>query len=259
MSNIAVVNYHLHCDKQQAYHIDAGGEVGRLLSPELVPVQVDIRDAREEEINLSFSEDSVVFVSVASSANPTTNSEGWKCAYNDELDRVLKFELQAKEVIIFDHTIRIDDPNSNRKPARNVHSDYSRSGAQNRLIDLLGEEKASEWEKQHYAFVNVWRPVDNPILSAPLGFVRPRSVNPQDWLTIKLIYPDREGQIMGLVANEDHEWIYQSQMTPEEVAIFNIYDNQGQPSVAHSALDLVEDKAKNVIRKSLESRTLILY
>ena len=64
---------------------------------------------------------------------------------------------------------------------------------------------------------------------------------------------------MGLVANEDHEWVYRSEMRPDEVAFFNIYDNRGLPSVAHSALDMIENPAVTTIRQSIESRTLVRY
>ena len=48
-------------------------------------------------------------------------------------------------------------------------------------------------------------------------------------------------------------------MKPEEVAVFNIYDSSGLASIAHSALDMVEDPNVKTIRKSLESRTLVRY
>ena len=65
--------------------------------------------------------------------------------------------------------------------------------------------------------------------------------------------------IMGLVGSDQHEWLYQSQMTPDEIAFFNIYDNQGLQSGAHSALDMVGDPSVTTIRKSIESRTLVGY
>ncbi len=89
--------------------------------------------------------------------------------------------------------------------------------------------------------------------------MRPKSVSADDWLTLDLIYPDRVGQIMGLVANNAHEWIYLSRMTPEEVALLNIYDSEGLPSIAHSALDLVDKPPASTPRMSIESRTLIRY
>ena len=160
---------------------------------------------------------------------------------------------------MFDHTVRVDDPEAIRKPARNVHSDYSVDGAKQRLTDILGENKAGEWNEGHFAFINVWRPVEAAINSAPLGFIRPSSTAEEDWILLDLIYPDRTGQIMGLAANPDHEWVYMSKMTPDEVVYFNIYDNQGRPSIAHSALDMVEDPTIRTIRKSIESRTLVRY
>jgi hypothetical protein len=89
--------------------------------------------------------------------------------------------------------------------------------------------------------------------------VRPSSVADEDWILIDLVYPDRLGHIMGLAANDAHEWVYQSKMTSDEVAFFNIYDNKDLPSIAHSAIDLIEDDSIHVIRKSIESRTLVRY
>lgn len=257
MSRTATVNYHVHRPERQAFQIDAGGIVGNLISPELIETQISLNDVRKGEANTSFAADGIAFAHVDTSVNTFTESDDWKTAYDAELKALLVRELDAKEVIIFDHTLRVDDPSSDRKPARNVHSDYSREGAEKRLVDILGAERASQWSLGHFAFINVWRPIENPINSAPLGFIRPSSVSENDWILIDLIYPDRRGHIMGLAANDGHEWIYQSRMTPEEVAFFNIYDNRGLPSVGHSAVDLVEDPGIHTIRKSLESRTLV--
>ncbi len=258
MSRTALVNYHIHADTRQAYHIDAGGVVGELLSPPHAVTEVKLNDIRQDK-QVSFPADSVAFLTAPSDVSSFDGSNDWQEVYNRELTSLLTKELNAKEVVVFDHTVRIDDPNSTRKPARNVHSDYSPEGANQRLVDLLGAEKAPEWAKGHFAFINIWRPIENPINSAPLGFVRPSSVQDEDWLLIDLIYPDRKGHIMGLVANDNHEWIYQSKMSPEEIAVFNIYDNRGLASIAHSALDMVEDAHVNIPRKSIESRTLIRY
>ena len=48
-------------------------------------------------------------------------------------------------------------------------------------------------------------------------------------------------------------------MTPDEVALFNIYDNRGLASVGHSAIALVEDASITSVRQSIESRTLVRY
>lgn len=259
MACTATVNYHVHKNERQAFELDAGGIAGNLISPELAPTDVELNDVRTSASPVSFSADAVEFAESPSAIRDFGDNNGWQETYGAELTALLQEKLGAKEVIIFDHTVRVDDPHAVRPPARNVHSDYSIDGANQRLIDLVGKEKAEKWSEGHFAFINVWRPVDNPINSAPLGFIRPSSVQTKDWISLDLIYPDRKGQIMGVVGNEQHEWLYQSKMTPDEVAFFNIYDNQGLPSIAHSALDMVEDENVHTIRKSIESRTLVRF
>lgn len=258
MTRVGTVNYHVHKKDRQAFEIDAGGVAGMLVSPVLITTKVAVRDVRNGEAEVSFARDSVSFETVPSAVSDSSGT-GWREAYDAELTALLGSKLGASEVVIFDHTVREDDPNSDRKPARNVHSDYSKEGAENRLVDILGADRAADWAQGHYAFINVWRPVGAAINSAPLGFVRPTSVRPEDWILIDLIYPDRRGHIMGLAADPGHEWVYRSKMTPDDVAIFNIYDNLGLPSIGHSAVDLVEDDSISIIRRSIESRTLVRY
>lgn len=259
MTQTATVNYHVHKPERQAFELDAGGIVGNLIAPELAPTQVEVFDERAVGANTTFEDASVAFTTFPTKVGSFEGGASWQETYDAELTKLLTDEIDAKEVIIFDHTVRTDDPDAARKPARNVHSDYSLHGAKQRLIDILGEEKAAEWSKGHYAFVNVWRPVGAPINSAPLGFILPNSVEKCDWVLLDLIYPDRKGQILGLAANPDHQWVYMSKMTPDEVAYFNIYDNRGRASIGHSALDMVEDPNIHTVRQSIESRTLVRY
>ncbi|GAA6179452.1 CmcJ/NvfI family oxidoreductase [Shimia sp. NS0008-38b] len=259
MDQIATVNYHVHKPERQAFELDAGGIVGNLISPELVSTQMAVRDVRRFDAGLSFPKNSVSFAKFPTVVQSFDAQRNWLATYDAELSQLLATEIGAEEVIVFDHTVREDDPNADRAPARNVHSDYSVDGAKKRLIDILGEDKAAEWSKGHYAFINIWRPIGAAINSAPLGFIRPTSVAEADWILLDLIYPDRKGQIMGLAANPDHDWLYMSKMTPDEVAFFNIFDNRGLPSIAHSALDMVEDPNIHTVRRSIESRTLVRY
>ncbi|MCK0139860.1 CmcJ/NvfI family oxidoreductase [Aliiroseovarius sp. F47248L] len=259
MTQLATVNYHVHKPERQAFELDAGGIVGNLISPELAPTEVQVFDERAVGVSTTFEKASVGFATVPTQVRSYDNDNGWQPTYDAELTKLLADEIDVKEVIIFDHTVRIDDPDAARKPARNVHSDYSKHGAEQRLIDILGVEKAAEWAKGHYAFINVWRPVAAPINSAPLGFILPESVADEDWILLDLIYPDRKGQIMGLAANADHEWVYMSKMTPDDVAYFNIFDNKGRASIGHSALDMIEDPNIHTVRQSIESRTLVRY
>lgn len=259
MQIAANVNYHVHSPDPQAYLIDAGGVTGKLVPPVQDRQTVSVRDLRGQEDRVRFDRDSLAFVKRPSVEAIYGNDNAWQKAYDRQLVELLTEEIGAQDVVIFDHTVRIDDPTSDRKPARNVHSDYSEAGAQQRLKDLLGDAGAADWREGHFGFVNVWRPIRHPIASAPLGFVLPGSVEDADWVTLDLVYPDRVGQIMGLVHQGTHDWVYLSAMTPDEVAIFNIYDNRGLASIAHSALDLDTDRDASVPRMSLENRTLVRY
>jgi len=218
-----------------------------------------VQDVRATDNDISFECESVGFAAFETDVDVLNDDHEWQPTYEAEIQNLLKAEIDVEEVITFDHTVRIDDDLSDRKPARHVHSDYSTDGAQQRLIDLLGQEQAADWAASHFAFINIWRPVEAEINSSPLGFILPTSVNEEDWLLLDLIYPDRQGQILGLAANPAHKWIYRSKMTPHEVAYFNIFDNHGRPPVAHSAMDIIENPEIRTVRKSIESRTLVRY
>ncbi|KXF79797.1 CmcJ/NvfI family oxidoreductase [Enterovibrio coralii] len=258
MQRSAMVNYHIKSPDPQAFQFDVDGVIGTLIEPVLIPTQVSVTDLRGHAEKLHLVEDGVMFAHHTSQIHAFTADDSWVSTYNDEITELLNAKIGAKEVIVFDHTVRIDDPNALRRPARNVHNDYSQSGAEQRLIDILGEEKAAEFARGHYAFVNIWRPVEHTIRTAPLGFIHPDSMAIDDWMSIELIYPDRHGQILGVAANSAHRWIYLSEMTPKEIAIFTIYDNRGQPHVGHSALDIGTSDGQYP-RKSIESRVLVRY
>ncbi|MEM7704196.1 MAG: CmcJ/NvfI family oxidoreductase [Pseudomonadota bacterium] len=259
MSTSALVNYHVRSEARQAFRFDVGGVIGNLESPELVPTRVEVDDLRDGKRTVDFAADGITFEQFPSAESRFDNSRDWEAAYDLELTKLLRGRINAREVIVFDHTVRVDDPGAPRKPARNVHNDYSTAGARQRVIDLVGSEAARDYEAGHYAFINVWRPIERPIDSSPLGFIRPESIEPDDWMTIDLIYPDRVGQILGVAANASHSWFYLSRMRPDEVVIFNIYDNRGRPFLGHSALDMIEPKTTPTLRKSIESRTLVRF
>lgn len=259
MRDTAIVNYHIKSAEPQAFHFDVDGIVGNLVSPDLVATAVQVQDMRDGSPAPDFDVDSISFEHHVSQVKDFGASSDWESTYNLELSSLLENKVGALEVIVFDHTVRIDDPDAVRKPARNVHTDYSTAGAKQRLIDIVGARRAREFENGHYGFVNVWRPVDTTIKTSPLGFIRPSSVKPDDWMTIELIYPDRIGQILGVAANDDHDWFYLSKMTPDEVVIFNIYDNRGRSFLGHSALDMTDASDALTPRKSIESRTLVRY
>ena len=256
MPKLAKVNYHVHRDFRQYFIVDAQGIKGNIVAPELVEHQVKVQDVRHSLQTPSFTNEGVEFIHSPTKVSHFETGNVCCNQYEAELMQLVKHRLGAKDVLVFDHTIRVDEQQSLRKPVKHVHSDFSESGAHTRLKTLLGDETAQQWQQGHYAFVNVWRPIKRTVINSNLGFIVPASVDESQWVNIGLKYPDREGEVMGLVHHNRHQWFYMSQMTPDDVVIFNVYDNQGQATVAHSALDL-EDDDLSFTRQSIESRLLI--
>ena len=141
MTQTATVNYHVHKPERQAFELDAGGIVGNLILPELAPTQVNVVDVRACD-KCAFKDQSVGFTHFTTAVESFGEDQVWTPTYDAELTRLLGTELHAKEVIIFDHSVRIEDTYSDCLPARNVHSDYSQIFAEKRLIDILCPENA---------------------------------------------------------------------------------------------------------------------
>ncbi len=137
MSANATVNYHIKSSKEQAFKFDVGGVIGNLISPDLAETDVQVRDLRSDIGAVCFDTDGIQFQAHKTQVGDFTSDQTlWCDLYERELEALLKDQIGAKEVIIFDHTVRIDDPHADRKPARNVHNDYSKKGAEQRLVDL---------------------------------------------------------------------------------------------------------------------------
>ena len=131
------MNYHIHKPERQAFELDAVGFVGNLISPELMPTKIHIQDLRHNEPNPSFEQASLEYAAFHTDVDVLNNELACPSKYDADIKRFLKDKLDIDEVFIFDHTVRIDDEHSELKTARNVHSDYSEDGAQQRLVDLL--------------------------------------------------------------------------------------------------------------------------
>ena len=152
----ASVNYHVKTDAPQAFEFDADGVIGRLISPELVTTKIAVDDVRSASMQPDFQNEGITFVSHSSEITRFTDHQSWQSSYDAELQDLLRHTIGAAEVIVFDHTIRIDDPSAERRPARNVHTDYNARGAEQRLVDIVGEERAQDFRSGHFAFVNIW-------------------------------------------------------------------------------------------------------
>jgi hypothetical protein len=74
--------------------------------------------------------------------------------------------------------------------------------------------------KHRFQIINLWRPISHAAVDWPLALCDFRSVDPKtDVLPVALVYPDREGETLGVMYNPKQRWTYFSGVTPEEMIL----------------------------------------
>ncbi len=176
----------------------------------------------------------------------------------------MKTRLGAAELLIFDHTFRSKSRSElsvhNRAPVKTVHNDYTASSADHRLREET--RLRPQLRNRRYQFINLWMPVYHRVEESPLAMVDLQSVAPADYHPLKLIYPDRVGELAAISYNPAHRWVYFSGMQPGEALLLKVYDSQMPPElngVPHSAVDSVRPQGFAKARSSLEIRTIAFF
>lgn len=182
--------------------------------------------------------------------------------YCEEMQALLRQETGADEVVVFDHNLRRDDggaDGSRRPPVRRIHNDFTARSGPRRVAGLLGDG-IRRWRR--VALVNVWRPIVEPVETAPLALADARSVAPEDLIAADLVYPDRTGEIYYAAHSSRHRWRYYPQMGREEALLIKGYDSleDGRARWAlHTAFDDPTSRAGAAPRESIEVRAAVLF
>ncbi|KAK0432025.1 hypothetical protein EV421DRAFT_1924905 [Armillaria borealis] len=75
-------------------------------------------------------------------------------------------------------------------PVFNVHIDQTPAAARARVFRHLPESEARELVKHRFQILNLWRPIENPALDTPLGFIDSRTVDEKiDSSSVTLKFP----------------------------------------------------------------------
>ncbi len=185
-----------------------------------------------------------------------------------ELEKLLLEATGAKKVVIFDHTIRIGDPEKRaalgvRDPVRSAHNDFTDRSAPARVRDLLPADEAEERLKHRFTSVNVWRPLTGPVKTDPIAICAWDSIGESDMIPAERIYNDRVGGILNLSYNPDQKWTYFPDMERNEVILLKCFDSEldGRARwTAHAAFEDPNGPDPSLpARESIEVRTLIFY
>jgi glutathione S-transferase len=183
----------------------------------------------------------------------------------------LKKTLGAKEVLVFDHTIRTqknvqkkltqETNTSQRAPVMLVHCDYTAESGPLRVQQLLGEEEGAEKLKRRVAFINVWKPIYQKVEERPLAMCDVTSSPTDDFFKLYLRYRDRTGENYVMRHNDQHKWWYFPGMTPEQVILLKTYESESDRArfVGHSAFEDPETRKDAKMRESCEIRTICFF
>jgi hypothetical protein len=187
--------------------------------------------------------------------------------YYPEVAQLLKEQIGAVKVVIFDHVVRCaaksrPGENAVREPARLVHNDYSFKSAPRRVRDHAPEE-AEVLLQNRFAEINVWRAISSgPIQESPLTLCDARSLTAQDTVPTDLIYPHRVGETYSFTYNPDHKWFYFPNMKRDEALLLKCYDSKDNGRARFTAHTSFEDPTSPpdaAPRESIEVRALIFF
>jgi len=187
-------------------------------------------------------------------------------SYHAEVVALLRRELGAREVAIFDVTRRSDagggaaNQDGKRGAATRIHVDYTADSAPKRARDVFGEARFSELvaEGARIVQVNVWRPIRGPVRRSPLALADASTIAPADLVATDQVFPDRVGEIYHLTYDGRQRWYFAPEMTPDEVLLIKGWDSldDGRAMFTpHTAFALPDQDDRTPARESIEVRT----
>lgn len=239
-----------------------GGEAVR--SGEYASTPVAVHDARRMTRPATLDDNGFALSQQTSGVADFLDDGEVRNVYYPEMEHLVEAITGAREVVVFDHNVRIDGgihAANSRVPVRNVHNDYTENSGPRRVADLLGAQRAAELLQRRFAIVNVWRSIEGVVETAPLGVIDAGSVRPADLIPTDLVYPDRVGEIYEVAGNPAHRWYYVPHMSEREVLLIKGYDSDSNVArfTPHSAFDDPHTTADAPPRKSIEIRSLVFY
>ncbi len=228
---------------------------------------VRVRDARPLSSNLSLDREGFMLVTLETEVLDFYDSEQIKNIYHRELQDLVQRETKAKEVVVFDHTLRAGDENIRklkqvREPVKRAHNDYTVKSGPVRVQDWFGKENAGPYLKRRFAIINIWRSILGAVETNPLAICDARSVALGDMVATERRAAERVGETYRLTYNSNQQWFYFPLMQRNEAMLIKSYDSKddGRARFApHTAIVDPETPPKAKPRQSIESRVFAFF
>jgi hypothetical protein len=216
--------------------------------------------------SISLEQNGFVLVDHKTKVADFFDAQQLESVYYREIEQLIKRESGASRVVIFDHTLRSGDEAEReakliREPVLSAHNDYTEWSGPNRVREFMPGE-AEELLRRRFAIIQVWRAINQTILSNPLALADAESVAMDDLVVAERRYPHRVGQTYRLKYNANHRWFYFPEMRRDEAIVFKVYDSatDGRARFTpHTSFADPNTPADAPARQSIEMRAFAFF
>lgn len=234
---------------------------------------VEIFDIRQEKERPTLNREGFEVFSSHSYVKNFEDEELIKSIYYREVELIALSATGGRRAFVFDHLIRKTNIKKSAMsfgrdvdglvPSANgrIHNDYSEESGLNRLSKVISGTY-SDFDIDRFSIVNLWRPLNGPILDTPLALCDSRTVDVRDRITAEVRYPHRTGEVYLFKHSISHRWSYLSAMKNDEILVFKQYDSllSGVSRFTpHAAFDHPNCPSGVSPRQSIEIRCLVIY
>jgi len=229
--------------------------------------RVTITDARPAADGLSLDREGFALVRFETRVSDFYDPDQISDIYNPEIEALIKRETGARDVVVFDHTLRAGDENIRRtklvrEPVQRAHNDYTIRSGPIRVRDWFGEKEAEPLLQRRFAIINIWRSISGPIETMPLAICDARSVAQGDLIPAERRAKERIGETYRLAYNPNHKWFYFPLMQKNEAMLIKSYESEDDGRARftpHTAFADPTTPPDAVPRQSIETRVFAFF
>ncbi|KAI1126531.1 hypothetical protein F5Y10DRAFT_211571 [Nemania abortiva] len=218
-----------------------------------------ITNVRGREGEFSLDCNGFAYVTFSSPHLPPDTVNGPEDLFVQDMAELLKSHLGAKSVHVYDGNTRKVGNSNFLQASTYAHIDHTSSDCQWRLEQWMAENNETELPRR-WQFINIWVPMNGPVLDAPLAVCDYQSTEPKDLIAVDSVFPHRVMEVWNIHHNPKHRWYYMDHQNIDEVLIFKTGDSDEASSryCPHSSLP-PKTTSGTIVRESIELRSIVTY
>ena len=227
--------------------------------------EVELCNGRLIRDQLSLDNEGFTLIDSKTATTDFYDEEAVKGAYYDECMAIVKEHTGADEIVVIDHTIRVQDEAKRkemdvRAPVPSVHNDFTDWSGRKRVHDIFSEDEAEDRLTRRVVSVNVWRPIMEPVMTDPLVLCDATTLGEGDLIAADHIYSYRRGETFRVAHSDSQKWYFFPEMTMSEAVLIKCFDTETDRTRfnAHGAARIAAPEGV-APRESIEVRTLAFF